>query len=312
MGHSIVDAQLWVYFLIGITILVFVDLIALHGKTGAMSIRKATLQSIAWISVALIFNLWFGWQYGQEAGIQFLTGYLVEKSLSIDNLFVILLIFKSFQIAPHLQHRVLFWGIFGAIVMRGVLIVIGAGLLHRFHFIIYVFGLILIISGIKFLIGSDEVADVKDHWLVRFCKKWMPLTDRFHGEHFFVKENHLLKATPLFLALLVIEATDLVFAVDSIPAVLSITTDTFIAFSSNILAVLGLRALYFVIAEWIGKLRYLKPGLAAVLCFVGAKMLLVDVIKIPSTYSLIVIIFILLTAGISSWYVNKTQSAKES
>jgi tellurite resistance protein TerC len=314
MGLSVVSPTVWSTFIGGFFVLILLDLFLLarksKGEPKEPTMKSALLQTGFWVSVALLYNWWFWHHYGHDLGLQFLTGYLVEKSLSIDNLFVILLVFKSFSVPVKYQHRVLFWGIFGAVIMRGILIVLGASLLHQFHFIIYVFGVILIASGVKFLVGSDEISDVKDHWMVRLCRRFIPITGGLRGQKFFIKEKGVLMATPLLLALLVVEVTDLIFAVDSIPAVLAVTKDAFVAFASNILAVLGLRALYFVIAEWVGKLRYLKPGLAAVLCFVGIKMLLTDLFKIPSIYSLIVIVFILLTAGLSSWYVNRVEERK--
>ena len=236
-----------------------------------------------------------------------MTGYLVEKSLSVDNLFVILLIFSSFRIPDQYQHRVLFYGVLGAVVLRAFFIILGAQLLHLFHWILYVFGAILVITAIKFLRESDEEMDVKENWSIRFLKRVIPTTTSFNGNHFFLIEDGVRKATPLLLALVVIEVTDLIFAVDSIPAVFAVTQDAFVAFASNILAILGLRALYFVLADWVGKLRYLKPGLAAILGFIGIKMLLLDVFKIPSWISLLVISAILITAALSSWYVARLE-----
>lgn len=302
---SIAPNWLWVSFCVGIVILLLIDL-SLFGKSAHKVSRKAALiESGLWVSVALMFNLWFGWTYGRELGLEFLTGYLVEKSLSVDNLFVILLIFGSFKIPEKYQHRVLFFGVLGAIVLRAFFIVVGAQLLHHFHWILYIFGAVLVITAIKFLLESDEQEVVKENWSIKVIKKFIPTTTKLDGDHFFAVENGIRKATPLFLALVVIEITDLVFAVDSIPAVFAVTQDAFVAFASNILAILGLRALYFVLADWVGKLRYLKPGLAAVLGFIGIKMLLIDVFKIPSWISLLVIFSILFTAALSSWYVAK-------
>ncbi len=306
-GITIVEPWLWGAFVAGVVVLLILDLTVLHRKAHAVSIREALIVSAGWIGVALAFNAWFGYRYGVNPGIDFLTGYLVEKSLSVDNLFVILLIFQAFAIPSQYQHRVLFWGILGAIVMRGTLILVGAGLLHQFHWVIYIFGAILIISGARFLFSSDDEEQVGEHWSVRIVGRFYPVTKGLRGQHFFTVEDGVRKATPLFVTLVAIEATDLIFAVDSIPAVLAVTPDAFIAFSSNILALLGLRALYFVIADLVAKLRYLKPGLALVLGFVGAKMLLSEVFKIPSWVSLLVILGILSTAGLSSWYVNRVE-----
>jgi tellurite resistance protein TerC len=235
---------------------------------------------------------------------------LIEKSLSVDNLFIILLIFSSFKIPAIHQHRVLFFGVLGAIVLRALFIILGAHLIHAFHWILYIFGVILIITAVKLLRNTDENIDTSDSFSIRLIKKFIPTTQNFDGKKFFTKEDGVKKATPLFLALVVIEVTDLVFAVDSIPAVFAVTQDAFIAFASNILAILGLRALYFVLADWVSKLRYLKPGLATILGFIGIKMLITDIFHIPSWVSLLVISSILTVAGLSSWYVAKIEAQK--
>jgi tellurite resistance protein TerC len=307
---SVAPTWLWIAFCAGILILLLVDL-GLFGRNAHKVSRKmALIESGAWISVALLFNLWFGATFGKELGLEFLTGYLVEKSLSIDNLFVIFLIFSSFRITEKNQHRVLFYGVLGAIVLRAFFIILGAQLLHLFHWILYVFGAVLVLTAIKFLRETDEKIDVKENWSIRIIRRFIPTTSTFNGHHFFLIEGGVRKATPLFLALIVIEVTDLIFAVDSIPAVFAVTQDAFVAFASNILAILGLRALYFVLADWVGKLRYLKPGLAAVLGFIGIKMLLLDVFKIANWISLLVIFSILTTAALSSWYVARLEGKK--
>ena len=308
---SIAPDWLWLSFSLGILILLIIDLSMFGKSEQKVSVKKALLESAIWVSIALLFNLWFAFTYGSELGIEFLTGYLVEKSLSVDNLFVILLIFGAFKIPDKYQHRVLFYGVLGAIVLRALFIILGAHLLQAFHWILYVFGAILVVTAIKLVKNSDEESDVTDSAALRIIKKFMKTTDRFDGHNFFTVENGVRKATPLFLALIVIEITDLVFAVDSIPAVFAITQDAFVAFASNILAILGLRALYFVLADWVSKLRYLKPGLAAVLAFIGTKMLIIDFFKIPSWVSLMVIFCILFTAALSSWYVNKIEEKKK-
>ncbi|MBX3021473.1 MAG: TerC family protein [Bdellovibrionales bacterium] len=307
---SIAPTWLWITFSVGVLALLFIDLSLFGRGAHKISTKTALIESGIWIAVALAFNIWFGIRFGGELGLEFLTGYLVEKSLSVDNLFVILLIFSSFRIPAQYQHRVLFFGVLGAIIMRGFFIVLGAQLLHLFHWILYVFGGILILTAIKFLRESDAEVDAKENWAVRALKRVVPTTNSFNGNHFFLVENGVRKATPLFLAVVVIEVTDLIFAVDSIPAVFAVTQDAFVAFASNILAILGLRALYFVLADWVGKLRYLKPGLAAILGFIGIKMLLLEVFKIPSWVSLLVIFSILVTAALSSWYVAKMEEQK--
>jgi tellurite resistance protein TerC len=305
---SVAPPWLWISFCIGVLILLAVDLF-LFGRGAAHKISRKTAltESALWIGLALLFNLWFGYTYGRDLGLEFLTGYLVEKSLSVDNLFVILLIFSSFKIPDKYQHRVLFYGVLGAIVFRAFFIVLGAQLLHLFHWILYVFGAVLVITAVKFLRETDEHIDVKENWSIRLLRRMIPTTNEFNGNHFFLVENGVRKATPLFLALVVIEVTDLIFAVDSIPAVFAVTQDAFVAFASNILAILGLRALYFVLADWVGKLRYLKPGLAAVLGFIGVKMLISDFVKVPNAVSLLVIFAILTVAALSSWYVARLE-----
>ena len=308
---SVAPTWLWIAFTIGILVLLLIDLSLFGRGNHKIQTKTALLESGVWIAIALSFNTWFAFEFGSELGIEFLTGYLVEKSLSVDNLFVILLIFSSFKIPDAYQHRILFYGILGAIILRAIFILLGAHLLHTFHWVLYVFGFILVVTAIKFLRETDEKINAEENWAIRLLKRIIPTTNNSSGSHFFIKENGIRKATPLFLALVVIEATDLVFAVDSIPAVFSVTQDAFIAFASNILAILGLRALYFVLADWVAKLRYLKPGLAAILGFIGVKMLLVDFFKIPSWVSLLVIFAILTTAGLSSWYVARIEDKQK-
>jgi tellurite resistance protein TerC len=314
METSVAPKWLWLGFIVGILVLLAIDL-SLFGKAskehGSSKTKKALIESALWISIALIFNAWFAHSFGLKLGTEFLTGYLVEKSLSVDNLFVILLIFSSFKIPSHYQHKVLFYGVLGAIVLRAFFIILGAQLLHHFHWILYIFGAILVVTAIKFLRDTDDEVNLQENWTLRTFKKFFPTTDKIDGDHLFVKQNGKWMATPILLALVVIEATDLVFAVDSIPAVFAVTEDAFVAFGSNILAVLGLRALFFVLADWVGKLRYLKPGLAAILGFIGVKMLIMDIYKIPSWVSLLVISMVLTTAGLSSWYVARLEDKKK-
>lgn len=300
-GISIVSPSLWIVFTASILVLLALDL-AIFGRGGhAIAPKRAMVESALWISIALAFNLWFGLTYGRELGIEFLTGYLVEKSLSVDNLFIILLIFGSFRVPAELQHRVLFYGVLGAIVLRAIFILLGAQLLHSFHWILYFFGAILVATAIKFLFEKEDGgAEIADGRVMKVLKRAIRTTADFDGTNFFVKRAGVWLATPLFLALVMIEVTDLIFAVDSIPAVFSVTEDAFVAFASNILAILGLRALYFVLADSVAKFRYLKPGLAAILAFIGIKMLLADVIKIPGWTSLLVIALILTVTAVAS------------
>lgn len=308
--QTVVDPWLWPAFICAVLFFILLDLFVLHKKDEVMSQKQALGWSAFWIGLSLLFAGWFTFQYGTNLGVQFLTGYLVEQTLSIDNLFVILLIFQSFKIPQANQHRVLFWGIMGAIVFRGILIVIGVDLIHKFDWLMYVFGGILILTGAKFFFESDEKKDVTDSFAVKVAQKFIPLTPRFHGNYFWAREGGKWVATPLFLALIVIEISDIIFAVDSIPAVLAVTNDAFVAFGSNILAILGLRSLYFVIAEWVSQLKYLKPGLAVILCYIGTKMSISNFYHVPSWVSLVVITGVLSTAALTSWYVARQQKRK--
>lgn len=306
---STAPAWLWAAFSAGILVLLIIDL-SLFGKGDhKVSTKKALIESGIWISLALVFNAWYAYAFGAQLGVEFLTGYLVEKSLSVDNLFIILLIFGTFRIPAQHQHRVLFYGVLGAIILRAFFIILGAQLLQMFSWILYVFGGILVLTAIKFLREGDEKPELEDSWSIRFVKRFVPFTDKVDSRNFFVIENGVRKATPLFLALVVIEITDLIFAVDSIPAVFAVTQDAFVAFASNILAILGLRALYFVLADWVSQMRYLKPGLAGVLGFIGTKMLIMDWVHIPSWISLLVIAGILGAAALASVYAARTTKA---
>ncbi len=245
--------------------------------------------SLIWISLALLFNagvyLWFG----PERALEFLTGYLIEKALSVDNLFVFLVLFSYFAVPAPLQHRVLFWGIVGALIMRAGFIMAGSVLIQTFHWVIYIFGAFLIFTGIKLLAARESEIHPERNPVLRFLRRVVPSVSDYHGSKLMVKVTGRWLATPLLIVLVAIEATDIVFAVDSIPAIFAITTDPFIVFTSNIFAILGLRALYFLLAGMIGKFRYLKIGLGSVLAFVGAKMLLVDIVQIPIVLSLSVV-----------------------
>ena len=283
----------WIAFLGLVAGLLALDLGVFHREAHEVSRKEALTWSAVWIGLALAFNAGVFWFMGQQAGIEWFTGYVVEKSLAVDNVFVFLLIFSAFAVPAKYQHRVLFWGIVGALIMRAILIAFAGVLLGTFHWVIYVFGAFLILTGIRFLRGNHEVPSLEENKLVRLAKRLFPVTEGYEGQRFFVLRNGVRHMTPLFLVLILVETTDLVFAVDSIPAIYAITSDPFIVFTSNIMAILGLRALYFVLAGYLAGLRYLKPGLAAVLVFVGTKMLLVDVYKIPALASLGVIVGIL-------------------
>jgi tellurite resistance protein TerC len=295
----------WVAFLALIAALLFIDLGILHRRAHAIGRREALIMSAIWISLALIFNAGVFIFRGTEDGIEWLTGYVVEESLSIDNVFVFLLIFSTFGVPAKYQHRVLFWGIFGAIVMRAILIGFAGVLVHSFHFVIYIFGAFLILTGIRFLRSEEEVPSLDSNPLVRVARRFFPVTNEYDGQKLFTRHRGKLMATPLLLVLLLIESSDLVFAVDSVPAIYAITRDPFIVYTSNIFAILGLRSIYFVLAGYLAGMKYLKPGLAAVLVFVGTKMLLADLYHIPPLASLLVILAILSVAFGASFYARR-------
>lgn len=265
------------------------DLGVFHRRPHEVGVGEALAWSVMWIALALLFNGWIYWRFGSEIGLEFLAGYLIEKSLSVDNVFVFVLLFTSFAVPRQLQHRVLFWGIFGALAMRIIFILFGALLLQRFHWLIYFFGAILVWSGYRFLVhGSGEVHPERNP-IYRLFTRVAPAVPTYHGGAFTIVHEGRRHATPLLLVLVAIEASDLVFAVDSIPAIFGITEDPFIVFTSNIFAILGLRALYFVLGGFIGKFRYLDKGLALVLLFVGGKMLLAGVVHVSTPVSLAVV-----------------------
>lgn len=280
---------LWVAFNAFVLAMLALDLGVFHRKAHAVSVKEATIWSGVWIALSLLLNVWIWQVRGPQAGLEFFTGYLIEKSLSIDNIFVIALIFGYFRVPDKYQHRVLFWGILGALVLRAIFIFAGAALIERFHWIIYVFGAFLIVTGIRMAFAGDEEIHPEKNPLLRLARRFLPVTTDYRGPSFFVRENGKLFATPLFLVLLLVESTDLIFAVDSIPAIFAVTLDPFLVYTSNICAILGLRSLYFVLAGVMGKFSYLKLGLAAVLGFVGLKMVLADLWKIPTLASLGVI-----------------------
>jgi tellurite resistance protein TerC len=276
------------------------DLGVFHRKAHAISVREAFVWSVVWISLALVFNAGVYHWFGPERGLEFLTGYLIEKALSVDNLFVFLVLFSYFAVPASLQHRVLFWGIIGALAMRALFILAGAALIQQFHWIIYVFGAFLVYTGLKLLAHRNEEIHPERNPALHLFRRLLRAVSDYRGAKFVVLQDGRWFATPLLMVLVVVEASDIVFAVDSIPAIFAITTDPFIVFTSNIFAILGLRAMYFLLAGMLGKFRYLKFGLGLVLAFVGAKMLLADVIKVPIVVSLGVIAALLTGSVIAS------------
>lgn len=276
-----------------------------------MSPKKALKWVIFWISIALAFNAGVYYFLGQQKAIEFLTGYIIEESLSVDNLFVFLVLFKYFKIPLEYQRRVLNWGIVGVIILRGIFILLGAALISNFGFILYVFGAILIYSGYQMAFGKEKEIHPEQNKVLRLFKRFYKVTTDYHGDHFFVKKDGINYATPLFVCLLVIESTDLVFAIDSIPAIFAITTDPFIVFSSNILAVLGLRSMYFLLSAIADKFEFVKKGVGIILCYVGVKMLIPMAFPgyhIPVFISLIVIISVLLLSVVISIILNKRKA----
>jgi tellurite resistance protein TerC len=295
-ARNIGTPLLWAAFLVGIAVVLAVDL-KISSRAPTSTFREALWLSVFWIVLSVGFGFFVWFRYGGEQGLEFFAGYLLEKSLSVDNLFVFVLLFRSFAIPPQYQHRVLFWGVLGAILLRGSLILAGVALVRRFHWVLAVFGAILVYTAAKILFHSDDAdREPSDNAVVRWVAKKLPMTSTIEGPHFFVKHGATLCATPLLLALVAAETTDLVFALDSIPAVFAVTDDPFLVFSSNICALLGLRALYFVVRGALVRLRYLKPGLAAILTFVGLKMLLFKWVELRTGTSLLIIAGILAVA----------------
>jgi tellurite resistance protein TerC len=266
--------------------LLALDLGVIHRRAQVVRVREALVWSAVWILLALVFNVGVYYRFGSERALEFLTGYVVEKSLSVDNLFVFSVLFSSFAVPAALQHRVLLWGIVGALAMRAILIIVGAALLDRFHWLAYVFGALLILTGLRLLAQQGVEPHPERNPLFRLLRRIVPSVDDYRGARFFVVEAGRRYATPLFLVLMAVEATDLVFAIDSIPAIFAITTDPFIVFTSNAFAMLGLRALYFALADMVWRFHHLKIGLALVLVFVGGKMLAAGVYPIPIGVSL--------------------------
>jgi len=292
---------LWLGFLAFVAGMLALDLGVFHRKAHAVSLREAAVWSGVWIALAAIFALGIFHFYGAERGLEFTTGYLIEKALSVDNIFVMVVLFGAFKVPAHQQHRVLFWGILGALAMRAVFILAGTALIARFHWTVYLFGVFLVVTGVKMLLFRAEEGHPEDNLMVRLARRILPVAPPAQEmEHFFTREGGRWMVTPLFFALLAVEFTDLIFAVDSIPAVLAVSRDPFIVFTSNIFAILGLRALYFLLAGVVHRFRYLKAGLALVLVFVGVKMAVVDIFKIPVGVSLAVVGLLLTGAILSS------------
>lgn len=306
---------MWLVFAAVVLALLVFDLGIMHRKEHEIEVKESLLFSALYISIGLLFGGWVWFELGQPKALEYLTGFIVEKTLSIDNVFVIAMLFSFFHIPRLYQHRVLFWGILGAVLLRGIMIAVGAALVHEFAWVLYIFAVFLIFTGIKMLVTGDEPADVAESPLLRFMKKHFRVTDKLHGHDFFVRlpsRKHgkkVLWLTPLFLALVMIEFADVIFAVDSVPAIFIITNDPFIVYTSNIFAILGLRALYFVLAAIIKRFHYLKYALSIVLIFIGGKTFIADLMgweKFPIGWSL-GITFAILGSGIgfSLWKTSR-------
>ncbi len=287
---------LWISFNLFILVMLVLDLGVFHRKAQKVSVKEALVWTGIWISLAFLFNVFVFYYFGEDKAFEFFTGYVIEKSLSIDNIFVFIMIFSYFNVPPSSQHKVLFWGIAGALVMRVVFILVGIELIHQFHWLIYIFGGFLIFTGIRFVTQNDVKIDPDKNPIVILIRKLFPVTPDFVGNKFFVRIDKKMWATPLFVVVIMIEVSDLIFAVDSIPAILAISDDSFIVYTSNVFAILGLRSLYFALSGIEKYFKYLKYGLAVVLIFVGLKMCITDLYKVPIEISLS---FIILTLGVS-------------
>ena len=291
---------LWIAFNLFVLVVLALDLGVLHRRPHTISLREAAVWSIIWVAVSLAFNLGLLHWYGRARALEFFTGYLIELSLSVDNLFVFILLFKYFAVDKRHQHRVLFWGILGLLVMRGAMIGLGVVLIRRFEWVLYLFGAFLIYAGLKMMLRKDEQVHPERNPVFRWARKFLPMTKEYVGQKMFVRSEGVWRATPLFLVLLVVETTDLAFALDSIPAIFGITRDPFIVYTSNVFAILGLRSLYFLLAGVLQYFRYLDEGLSVVLMFIGAKMLAEYWFHIPTHISLAVVGVVLSIAVIAS------------
>lgn len=292
---------LWIGFNLFVLAMLALDLGVFHKKCHVVTFKESMTWTVVWIGLAMVFNLWIWNHFGPQKGLEFFTGYIIEKSLSVDNVFVFALLFSYFKVPALYQHKVLFWGVLGALVMRAGMIVLGAALLTKFAWIIYVFGAFLILTGLKMIFKKEEEIHPENNPVVRWFKRLMPVTPDYRGDRFFVRDNGVLMATPLFVVLILVEISDLIFAVDSIPAIFAVTHDPFIVYTSNVFAILGLRSLYFALAGVMDKFHYLKVGLGVVLTFVGVKMLLGHTPwKIDTSLSLGVIIGVLALSVIGS------------
>ncbi len=303
-GASIV---VWVVFGVLVAAAVAADLIVFRPKTDRVTLRQSVIESAAWVALALGFGIWIYLSRGRQAGVEYITSYVLEKSLSADNIFVFLIIFRTFGVGPRAQHRVLYTGIVGAVFLRLAFVLAGIALLQRFHVVTYLFGAILVIAGASMLRSGEEAPRAECNWLIQLLRKIVPVSSSAGTDRFWVRDRGRWSATPLLVALIAIEVMDVIFAADSVPAVLSITRDPFIAYSSNVFAILGLRAMYFAFADLMTRLRFLHEGLAVILLFTGAKMLVAEHFAIPAAASLGVIVLILAVTAAASWFAPRRE-----
>ncbi len=299
--------MMWIAFAVIMTVMFVLDLFVFNRKSHEIKFREALAWTVVWIGLAMLFNAGVWYFLGSAKALEFFTGYVIEESLSVDNLFVFIMIFSYFKVPRALQPKILKWGIIGALVMRGIFIMVGIGLIERFHWMVYVFGVVLIYTGFKMAFGGDEEVHPENNPMVRLVRRFVPITKRARGDRFFIKRRGIWAATPLFLTLVVVESSDVIFAVDSIPAVLAVTHDPFIVYSSNIFAIMGLRSLYYLLAHVMEMFTHLKLGVSVILAFVGAKMLLSNVVEIPLVLSLGVIIGALTISILASVLLTKKQ-----
>jgi tellurite resistance protein TerC len=312
------EPWMWGAFIAFVIVMLALDLFVFGGrKAHRVGVREAAAWSVAWLALAMAFNalLWWylsgtvGRDIADQKALEFLTGYVIEKSLSVDNVFVFLLIFTAFQVPAEYQRRVLIYGVIGAIIMRAIMIIAGAYVVREFSWVLYIFGAFLLITGIRMMVAADKEPDVEKNWLLRLARRHLRVTDGLRGEKFFVRENGLLFVTPLFLVLLLVEASDLVFAVDSIPAIFAVTTDPFIVFTANIFAIMGLRALYFLLADMADRFHLLKYGLALVLSFIGVKLTIAPFYHIPIELSLGIVVTTLTLSVLASLISTRPEKA---
>jgi len=298
----------WILFVLFVVIMLALDLGVFNRRPHEIKTKEALVWSVFWIALAMLFNVGLYIWDGKDPALLFFTGYVIEKSLSVDNLFVFLMLFTYFGVPKENQHKVLFWGVFGAIVMRAIFIFTGIALIERFHFTIYVFGIFLVFTGIKMAVEKKSKIEPEKNIVLKMFKRFFHVTKGYRKGNFFVRENGGLVATPLFVALLMVESFDIVFAVDSVPAILAVTRDPFIVFTSNVFAILGLRALYFVLAQFVEKFHYLKLAISVILSYVGVKMIVSDIYKMSPGVSSCIILAILLIAVVASIIKDKNRS----